>query len=182
MDSKFDAKAQVLVPEAYFRRLKKCWDDSQRSGHSDARSSTTANVNDPYFQREFRNIPQVRKRPLSPPRTTPASSSEKANDSDEDMEGAGKKKTVEQTQRDVDLSLAPPDNTLSSAVSSAVAEDNCTEQFATPAELREVAPAIRGSLNDGTLISAEKPADINAVLKPKENITFNSGDDWFYLG
>ena len=200
MDQKDDdAKAQVMIPEAYFRKLKRFWDEAQRSGHPDAHSPLR---NEAYFQREFRNIPKLKRRASDDasddlPRATPSAaatsaSPRAAHSSEEEMEGAGggrgmqSGQSVMQKQRDLNLSLSVGGTDIEGArggSGSGAAADGYVEQPAQPADLRDVASVNVGAVNAAAkMVPANKPSDPNVIIKPNEKIRYDSGHDWYYIG
>ena len=194
MDSKDDAKAQVVIPEAYFRKLKSCWDDAHRIGiSSSSKDNLTPSSLSSHLQKEFRNIPRIRPSNKNavlfgndsnvPPR---ASHSAAVSNEEEEMDGGAHrgKGSVIQEQRTLNLGLSEG-NTAGEGyqVPPAVADDH-TEQQAAPADLRDVGSVVHGSVNDGMnkFVSAIPPPQPHpTIIQPKESITYDSREDWFYI-
>lgn len=195
MDPKDDAKAQVVIPVAYFRKLKRCWDEANRLESAQANDSSSQNSI--YHKKIFRNIPRIKAyksddtEPLYEPPRVPITPS-----AEEDMEGAGvskntnRNKGILQAQRSLNLALTQgsktqEDDNDADDIAEGVAADGHTEQMAPTGDVQEVAPVIMGNANAGaaTYVTVDSPprGQVKSII-PHESISYDNGDDWYYIG
>jgi hypothetical protein len=207
MDPKDDARAQVVIPEAFFRKLKDFWDDSHRVSQHQQQQSEGSSASDSshaslYFQKEFRNIPRIR-----PPRShtrdgvriahfsalpapTRSSQQSTASTSEELMEGSGNNSrgnshSLQQQQRNLELTLSNSGHAeRDGASASGMAQDGHMEEYADEADLREVGNVVIGSSAQGPsrFASVTPPLPVGQIISPKETIHFDDKDEWFYIG
>lgn len=189
----------MIIPQAYFQKLKQCYDETHRIRHS---ASKAASLSD-QLQKNFRNVPEVvRPRPRNdvPPSASSASSSSSSvapQSSEEDMDGQGDRgrggASVMQQQRNLNLALTAGNTANQGSFSGramdapSVAGDNYTERPVSPADLREVGSITRGTLagDYGHRLDAERPRQMFSTNKIGERasayVTTDETRDWFYL-
>jgi hypothetical protein len=188
MNPQDNGKAHVVIPYTFYCTLKEYYDEGHRIKPAQSDSTSLP----AHLRKDIRNIPRMRPRRQQ---NAPSLESEDVVPSDEDdgddMDGQGRGEehghSILQAQRDINLAANAGFAASADAGpgASITAADNCTDQNAALADLREVGSKITGSMADGKLHFAKipKPAQVYSVNAPREKIDFvPARGKWYYMG